>query len=126
MIPSFFRIEPSIDHSEASFWKPVAQSTWILAPVWGMNSMTAETTQSLRQSAVSSEIILEVVNWDNFSLQTKTSWQSFLITSAENDDPKVSFGVVDSENNSLGSFLKEVQVTQLSETSSVILAWPGL
>ena len=98
----------------------------MVAPVSGINSITDETTQSLKQSAVSSEIILDVVNCDNFSLQIKMSWESFFMTSAENLEPNVSLGFVDSENNSFGSFLSEVHVTQLSETSSIILACPGL
>ena len=95
----------------------------MVAPVSGINSSTDETTQSLRQSAVSSEIILDDVNCDNFSLQIKMSCKSFFMTSPENLEPK---GLVDSENNSFGSFLSEVHVTQLSETSSTILAYPGL
>ena len=57
--------------------------------------MTAATTVSRRQSAVSSEIIFDVVNCDNFSLHTKMSWRSFLITSAENEEPKVGVAEVD-------------------------------
>ena len=94
----------------------------MVAPVCGISSRTDETKQFLRQSAVSSEIIWDVVNWDNFSLQTRMSWESFFITSAENFDPNISLGFVDYENSSFGSFLSEVQVTQLSETSSIILA----
>ena len=50
MMPSFFKMEPFTEHSEANFWKAGAQSTWILAPFSGIKSITAATTVSLRQS----------------------------------------------------------------------------
>ena len=125
-MPSFLRMEPSRQHSEANFWNPVAQSTWTTVPESGTSSSTAATRASLRLSADSSEIILETVNCESFSLETSISWPSFLITSAEKDAPNVLFSEVDSEKISFGSFFSEEHVTQLSNTSSEILTWPGL